>query len=434
MTNAAADAGRAPGPINQISRRLDGSAGRRHWVALTLISLASLFNYMDRMLLAVVSHPLKTEFGLTDTELGLLTGVAFALFYAMMGLPLGRLADRRSRKHVLAACLALWSVMTMATGWATSFLHLVAARILVAVGEAGCNPAAYSLLADNFEPRRRNLALGLFTAGSMLGVVAGFSLGGWISAQYGWRAVFLWLGAPGLLLAAAILFVMKEPVRGAFDKVETTPPPAFRAAMKLLLRNRAFVFLLIASGTNAVSFFGMSQWLPQFFIRSHGLTLGQVGWLFGTAFGFGMFLGTILGGIVGTRLGARSNGTPLFFCGALMIAIIPLYVAALLTPSITFAICCTFLAAMLFAAQTGPTSAATQNLVPVNVRATAASLALLSVALIGIGLGPLLAGAASDLLAKSYGDDGLRFALIGLQIFNLLAAAAFFETARSASR
>jgi predicted MFS family arabinose efflux permease len=389
---------------------------------MALLSIVSLFNYMDRMLLAAVSQPIKTEFGLSDTQLGLLTGVTFAFFYAMMGIPMGRMADRLSRKHMLAICLGCWSVMTAVTGWATSYVQLLLARMFIAVGESGCTPTSYSLIADTFIARHRNLALGLFNGASMIGVVLGFALGGWISQTYGWRAAFHFLGAPGIILAVGILFVMKEPIRGIMDGKLADKAPPTRVALRTLLGNKAFVFLLLGLGFNSIGVYGVSQWMPQFFIRSHGLSLAQVGFLFGIAFGLGMFVGNLLGGVIGQRLGRHGLGTPMLLSVITSLIIIPLYFGALLIETHSIAIVITAAAAVIGAAANPPSSAACQNFVPADVRATAAALTLLSVAIMGIGLGPLLIGMASDALTPHFGTDGLRYALMALQIVNLLAA------------
>ena len=368
------------------------------WTTLSVLCAVSIFNYMDRMLLAAVSQPLKVEFSLSDTQLGLLTGVAFALFYASMGIPMGRLTDRVSRKRLLAACLGCWSLMTALTGFAANYIQLLIARMLIAVGESGCTPAAYSLVADNFAPRQRNFALGLFNGASMLGVIAGFVLGGWISEHYGWRSAFYFLGLPGLLLAVIVLVVMREPVRGATDLRVADAAPPTRIALRMLLGDRSFVMLLLAISANSIGVYGITQWMPQFYIRTHGLSLSQVGIFFGVAFGLGMFIGNLLGGAIGARLGVRSIGAPLWLSVIASLSIIPLYVGALLVSSSAIAIALTFGAAVIGAAANPPSVAASQNLPPSNVRGTAASLALLVTAVGGIGLGPLLIGMASDAL------------------------------------
>ncbi len=401
---------------------------RHGWTALALLCVANLFNYMDRMLLAATAQPVKQEFGLSDTQLGLLTGMAFAFFYAVVGLPMGRLADRVSRKRLLAGCLALWSLVTAATGFAQNFAQLALARVTIAIGEAGVSPSATSMIGDYFPRRRRNFASGLFVGGSMIGIIAGFSLGGWISQEYGWRAAFWVLGAPGLLLALVFLLVVREPKRGAMDDV-LLDPLSNREAVRAIWENRAFKILAFACGVNAMVVFGVSQWTPLFLIRNHGLSLAQVGVLFGIGYGLGMFFGQLLGGLLGDRLTRRSFSAPLFGSAVVSLIATPIFVGAMWVESYEAAVALIFVSALILAMANPPSNAAVHIVLPPNMRGTGAATVSLHVALIGIGLGPTLVGFASDALAPSFGDDSLRMALTLLQAVNLLAAALYAATA-----
>jgi MFS transporter, Spinster family, sphingosine-1-phosphate transporter len=248
-------------------------------IALALLAIVNVLNYFDRVLITVVAGPVKKYFALSDTELGLLSGPAFVGVYITTTLLFGWLADRRNRRNVMAGVLALWSIMTLLGGAAQNFLQLAIARAGVGFGEAGSNPASLSMLSDYYPPARRGRAVAIFQASGMIGILLSFLVGGWVASAYGWRAVFLIAGIPGLLVAAALLYFVKEPARSGLPPEQA--PLSLRESLGLLRANRAYCWIVLASGLSVFGNLGIMQWLPQFFIRSHHMKLTEIGMFFG---------------------------------------------------------------------------------------------------------------------------------------------------------
>ncbi|QQN75315.1 MFS transporter [Croceicoccus sp. YJ47] len=261
-------------------------------MALGLLATINMMNYYDRLLVVVMSEPLRQEFDLSDTQYGLLTGPAFVLVYALASLTFGRLADVCNRGRLIAFAIALWSAMTALCGFAKSFPMLALARAGIGIGEGGSNPAGLSLLSDHFPPQKRVNALALFQAGGMVGMLGSFLIASQIAIAHGWRAAFFIAALPGLLLAVASLIFLREPMRGRHDAQTAddaaAEPGSFMGTARDLWRNRAYRWLCAAASTGVFSSLGMLVWLPQFFIRYHGLNQSQVGLLFGPVAALGL--------------------------------------------------------------------------------------------------------------------------------------------------
>ena len=406
---------------------------RRAAVTVAMLTLITCVSYMDRVMLGALAPLVKAEFTLSDTQLGILTGFAFTLFYAICGIPMARYADRGSRRALISLSLALWSAMTAACGLAQSYVQLLLARFAVGVGEAGSAPASFSLMSDLYPAQRRPLVFGIYLSGTMLGIVLGLALAGWLGVRFGWRWAFYLLGLPGILLAALAYRVIVEAPRGAHDVQRSGASTAVdtRTALTLLITNRPLVWLTIANGLQAFSVLGMSQWLPSFFVRTHELPLQTIALFFGVAFGFGMLLGQIAGGILGSRL-ARRNPTTLAVSIAASVAVAPCYVLALWLPNASGAIAATFVAAFVGALINPSAAAAGQTLVEPHLRATAQAVINLAVSSVGMGLGVLLVGMLSDALQPAFKDESLRYALTAAQVMTLLAALCFAASSRAA--
>lgn len=402
------------------------------WYAIAILTAVSFFNYMDRMVLAVLLEPIKAELGLTDGQLGLLSGLAFAAFYATLGIPLARLADRSSRVRLLAACLALWSVMTAATGLARTFGQLFLARVGVGVGEAGCVPAAHSLIGDYLPPARRALGISIFQAGGLAGLSAGLVITGLLADHYGWRAALWIVGLMGTPLALIILFTMKEPPRRG-HVAEAAGEPA-RVAIGALLRRPALRHLVLALSIGAFGTYGLTQWVPAFFIRIHGLSLTQIGLFSGTASGLGGICGVMLGGWLAMRLIPRDPRWELWLPAIAYGGSAPLYAAVFLAPSPWLAIGIKLFATFLAASGGGVALSAIQSFAEPHRRATAISLTLFLSSLLGLGLGPWLVGEASDALAPAFGKESLRYALLMSTGALVWAGLHFLLSARRAVR
>jgi predicted MFS family arabinose efflux permease len=402
------------------------------WWGLALLSAASFFNYLDRMVIAVLVEPMKRDLGLSDTQMGLVSGLAFALLYATAGLPLARLADRGRRVPLLATCLAAWSLMTALTGQVRNFLELFLVRMGVGIGEAGCVPAAHSLIADYFPPERRALALGIFQAGGLLGLTIGLAIAGWLADTQGWRTALLVVGLAGLPLALLIALALPEPARGH----SAGPPPAESAlvAIKALLARPVFLQVLLGISVGAFAAYGKAQWYPAFYVRSHGLTLTQIGFYGSLASGLGGIIGILAGGAAMIRLRQRDPRWELWLPMAGYLAAIPFALLTLWLADYRMAFLAQFLAVLAAASGGGASLAALQGQAEPHRRATAAALMLILSSLIGLGLGPVAVGSLSDLLTPRFGADGLRIAMLCATTIYAWAALHFALAARAAAR
>jgi predicted MFS family arabinose efflux permease len=401
--------------------------------AVILLTLVSFANYVDRMVLNALSQPIKHEFGLSDTELGLLTGFAFVLLYAFAALPVAALADRTSKGLVLSCCLAVWSLATAACGITRSYVQLLTARFAVGIGESGCQPIGYALIADYFPSARRATPTGWFLVGNSLGITAGFMLGGWLGQAYGWRTAFVAVGLPGLLLAAILaVFTFRNPQPRAAspDPVQ----PRVLGGVPLLLGNGTFRWVLAANGIYSFMIFGPVAWLTPFFMRSHALSLRSAALWTGLAIGIGMAVGMVAGGAAADRLWRRSNAAPQLFCMAAALATGAAYLVVLNLADIRLVIAATFLASGIGALATPTNIVMVQNLCDPRLRAVAASLATLTISLVGVGLAPLAVGMMSDALTPAFGAEALRYSLMISLVVSLATAAVNYRLYRLLSR
>lgn len=411
----------------------------RTHLSLALLALVYIFSYIDRQVIAIVIEPIKHEFGASDTLMGLLTGLAFGLLYAALGVPVGRLADRSSRRRIVAVCCTLWSFATLACGLATQFWQLLLARMGVAVGEAGGMAPSISLVSDLYPKHRRSLAISLFMMGPHFGVLIGLALGGWIAQHHGWRATFLWAGAPGIVLGALVWLFVREPRRGGFDTAPAAAAPApaepLWAQTQRLLAIPAFRHIALACGVAGIAGYGYGVWTPSFLVRTHGLTIAQAGLMFGVASGCGAVGGALFSGWLCDRLVLRDVrwqvGLP-----ALGVALsIPAALAFLLWPAgATWSLgalrvphAMAFAVAFGFLASWWPSLSysAISQMVAASERSVAAALLNLFLTLFGVGAGPLVTGAISDMLTPVYGAQALRWALVAVMSLLLLTVLFF---------
>jgi predicted MFS family arabinose efflux permease len=386
---------------------------RRAWYVLAVLTLVMAISYVDRFALAILLIPIKAELQLSDTAIGLLTGLAFSLFYALCSLPIARLADRGSRKLILIASLVTWSAMTGVTGAVTQVWHLFLARFGVGAGEAGAVPAAYSMLGDLFPPQRRTTALAIFTAGGPLGMLLAFAIGGWLGASVGWRAAFLLLALPGLLFAALVLGTIREPSRGT----NVAKPETVALVLGRTLRNRRLFHYLLGYSVSVLLLYGQLQWLPAFFQRSFGVEGTVLGVSIAMTRGLGTIAGLVLGGVVADWLGRRDARWPdrmVLGCNAL--GLLP-QAGVLLTHQLDIAYALSVAAGFVTALAIGPMTAAIQAEAAPRERATIGGLMLVLSSVLGIGGGPLLVGVGSDLLAAQAGVESLRYALLLVLLF-----------------
>lgn len=392
--------------------------------ALALLLVAFVLNFIDRQILSILAEDIRKEIELSDTALGLLAGIAFALFYTFAGIPIARWADRGSRRTIISLAILVWSVLTAATGLATSFGQLVAARIGVGVGEAGCSPPAHSLIADMFPPERRATALAVYSLGIPIGASLGAILGGWIGQHYGWRNAFMAVGIPGVLVALVVRFTLREPQRGGSDigPASAGPRESVREVLGFMLRLPAFVHMACGASLHAFYGYGAAFFVPVFLIRVHHLDKVEVGaWLGLIGLTTGV-VGIFLGGAISDRLGKHDAGWYMRVPAFASLLGIPFSLLFYLWPDPRTAILLSVPGALLGGVYLGPTFAMTQTIVRPSMRALASAILLFIINLIGLGLGPTLVGRLSDVLKPSYGDESVRYALLWVVVVGALWA------------
>ena len=401
---------------------------------LLLLLLAYIFNFVDRQIIGVLAVPIKAELDLSDRQLGLMGGIAFAIFYSTLALPIAWLADRKSRIAIISASVAVWSLFTALCGFAQNFWQLFVARMGVGIGEAGGVAPSYSLISDYFPASSRARALAFFSLGIPIGSALGIYFGGWIASSVDWRTAFIVVGLAGIPAAILLKLFVPEPQRGATDAVLSDAAPPFGEVARTLARNPSFWLLSFGAASCSILGYGLIFWLPSFFARSFGLELSQIGWFYGSIVLVGGVLGTWLGGVIADRLGpARPGAYALIPAIAFLIAA-PTYAAALFAPSLAVGWVLFVIPQMLGLAWLGPVLAAIQLLVPSNMRATASASFLLINNFIGIGFGIWVFGEMSTRMAAAYGDQSLRYSVLYGLGFYLVSATFYLLAARRLSR
>lgn len=410
--------------------------GRR--VALLLLTAVGTVNFVDRQILSVLAEPIRQELHLNDTQLGLLTGLSFALFYAIMGVPAAMLADRVNRVRLVAAACLIWSGFTGACAFAGSFWQLALARFGVGTGEAGGTAPSLSILADYYPPEKRPAVIGLFTVNGPLGVFIGASLGGWAAEQFGWRGAFLLVAGIGVVAALLLALLVREPLRGGLDpghgEAARPKPASLPATLKVFLSRPTLRLLLLASGLSAFVSYGMLNWIPAYLMRVQGMPLGEIARWFGPAAGLCMGLGIWGGGALVNRLGKRDLRAYAYVPGIAVLLTAPTLALAVMASSwqsslllmLVPMVCCTMF--------TAPALALVQNLSPVGARATATALVLLAFNIVGLGGGPLAIGMMSDALSAAGQPTPLRTALLCAAPVAVLAACVYFALSRVVGR
>jgi len=379
---------------------------------LLLLLLAYVFNFLDRQILSILKIPIKAELGLTDTQLGLMGGIAFASLYSTLAIPLARYADRGRRVSVVAWSVAVWSSFTALCGLAGNFWQLFAARMGVGIGEAGGVAPSYALIADYFTPQRRARALAIFSLGIPIGSAIGLFFGGWIATVLNWRWAFVLIGLAGIPVAIALRRFVPEPPLAAQDDGSAIPEPSFRDVMALLLTKPSFWLLSFGAAAASICGYGLGFWLPSYFNVSLGLPLDQIGYYFGTIVLIGGSLGIWFGGWLGDKLGGARPGAYALVPGIAFLLAAPLYFIAINQNSLGAGLVLYTIPYMLSLAWLGPVVNAVQHLVPAAMRATASASLLLINNLIGIGFGTFIFGYLSDVLKPEYGADSLRISLL----------------------
>ncbi|MCP5182005.1 MAG: MFS transporter [Pseudomonadales bacterium] len=402
-------------------RSLFTPATRRY--VLGILVVVYTFNFIDRQILSILLGPIKQELDISDTALGALTGFAFALFYATLGIPIARLADRGNRRNLIAVALTVWSAMTALSGLVQNFWQLLAARIGVGVGEAGCSPPAHSMIADYYPANQRATALGIYALGIPFGILFGFLAGGWMNEFFGWRAAFFLVGVPGLLLALVFRFTVKEPPRGmAEGRTLSSEQPGVMETFAYLWKKHSFRHMAIGGGLTAFVGYGLTTWAPSFLERSHHMSSGEIGTWLGLILGIPGGIGIALGGYLADRFGARDTRWFLWIVSVALLVGVPFSIGFYLAPTPTVALLFLMLPVALGNFYQATTFSQTQGLVELHMRSVAAAVLLFILNIIGLGLGPQAVGALSDLLMDRFGTESLRYSLLFFSLFNIWAA------------
>ncbi|HEX4301640.1 MAG TPA: MFS transporter [Rhizomicrobium sp.] len=403
----------------------------RHYV-LFMVTLVFVVNYLDRQVLAILLPLIKAEFHVSDSALGLLTGPAFVVLYATLGVPLALMADRVNRRNLIAGSLALFSLMTVLCNYTVSFWQLLAARVGVGIGEAGTGPSINAIIADLYPPKERASALAIYSAGLNVGLLFAFFGGGWVAQHYGWRMAFLLAGLPGLVLVFLFLFTVEEPKRGYSEGLaDGGAAPGLIATAKVLWGQRSFRFLSLGTSMSAFGGYAAIAFVPSFLARSHGMTPAQIGLLLSITTGIFGFIGTVLSGIVADRVGKGDIGRSMLVPVVATFIGLPFAPVFYLSPNLMFVMIALAIPAFLGASYLGPAYSATQGLVPLRMRATAAAILLFVLNMIGLGLGPLGVGILSDLLTPWLHQDALRWALLSTTITSLIGAFFYWQSSRT---
>jgi MFS family permease len=396
---------------------------RSHYTLLVLLFVYTM-SFIDRQIMGILIQPIKEEFQVSDTAMGLLSGLTFALFYSVLAIPFGRYADRANRRNFVAYCCAAWSAMTALCGMATGYWSLALARVGVAVGEAGGTAPSLSMIADHYPPERRGRAMGVYWLGPQLGILFGLTLGGWIAQHHGWRAAFIWMAIPGILAAVMLRYTAVEPQRGMWD-AEVAKPPSDNESLtdifKSLWASKVFMRITFAGLLMGFTGYGIGIWTPAFLVRSHGMTLQGAGAVMGLLGGTAAALGAVLSGWLYDTLAKRDVrwriGVPLLGC----LLSLPTGLGFYLLPAgdtwqlgsfvIPHAVGAYLLFGVTAVWWTAPVYAVLSELIAPHRRATALSIFSLGLTMVGGGLGPLLVGMLSDQLTSYWGTEALRISL-----------------------
>ena len=431
------------------------SDGYRRY-ALGLLLVIYTLNFLDRQVLNILMEPIKEEFGLRDWQLGALSGLAFALFYTTLGIPIARAAETKHRGWIISAAVLVWSGFTVLCGMASSFWTLMLCRIGVGVGEAGCTPPAHSLITDYVPKAKRASAIAFYSIGTPLGTVVGLVVGGVVGSEYGWRTAFFVAGAPGVIVAIIAALTLVEPRRrmqamataAAASATAAAASPTFKAALAILATKKTFWLIAFAASIKAFIGYGHAPFTASFFLREHAAEIGALATSFGmkplgflsialsAMGGVAGIVGAWLGGVIADRYAARDLRGYVVVPAIASVITIPIYITAVSLPSAAWAIVLLAFPALLGTLWYGPVYASAQSLVPPQARATAAAMILFIINLIGLGLGPLGVGIMSDVLGEGLGlgkAEGIRWALIGSTLFGFIAAWLFW-TARKTIR
>lgn len=403
------------------------------------LAIVYTFNFMDRQIMSILQEPIRKEMGLSDTELGMLTGFIFALFYTTFGIPVAWLSDRFRRTWIMAAACGIWSLFTAGCGLAGNFTQLAVARVMVGAGEAGGSPPSYSLISDYFPPKERGVGLAIYSLGVPVGSALGIALGGWVAANYSWRTAFIAVGLPGLVLALIMLVTMREPKRGALDPVlagqtEHEAAPPIWAALAAFFSSRTMVLTAISSGLSAFVGYAMLSWNPPLLERVKGMSLKEVAGYYSIVLGVTGVIGTFAAGWIVDRLGHRDRRWYAWVPAIAFALTVPALAGVLWAPTWPIALAFLAVPALLNNMYLAPALAVVQNAAPPSRRTMAGATLLFILNLVGLGGGPVYLGHISDMAKPAHGDHSLLYGFAALFPVILLTIGAHLLAAQSIAR
>ena len=406
------------------------SRGRSNYV-LGVLFLVYVINFIDRQVLSVFIGPIKEEFGVSDTAMGLLVGFAFALFYTIAGIPIARWADRGNRRSIIALGLTVWSAMTVACGLARNFVQLALLRVGVGVGEAAGSPPAHSLISDYFPPERRATAMGVYSSGIYIGSALAYLGGGYLRAHFDWRTAFIVLGIPGLLVALLVRFTVREPPRGYSEQGRmSTDRTTFGETLTYLLSCRSWTYIAAGSCFLSITGYGVLMWGYEFFGRVHGMTPMTIGMWMAAVVGLGGSLGAYGGGALADRLGSQDPAWYMRLPAITTALSLPFAVVFLLAGSSLVSLAFFFVFYVLANVYVPAMHTINQNLSKLRMRATAAAILLFIVNLVGAGLGPFIVGFLTDMFAPQYGQEAIRYSLLTVAMTGVVGAVLLWLSSR----
>ena len=383
------------------------------YYALGILTIVYSINFIDRQLLSILQESIKADLMLSDAQLGLLTGFAFALFYTFAGLPIASLADRSNRRNIVAISLTIWSGMTAISGLAQNYWQLLAARVGVGIGEAGGSPPSHSMISDIFPPEKRASAIGFYSTGISIGILFGFLFGGWLNEFFGWRVAFFVVGVPGVLLALVLYLTVPEPIRGlAENKASTGDNPSMMTVFKVLLSRRSFLFMALGAAMNAFAGYSTANWVASFMIRTHQMPTGELGTWLALIIGVGGAIGVFGSGVIADKLGKTDKRWYMWVAVCACVISVPLQISTFLVNDPYTALMCMVIPSVLSNAYLGATIASVHGMVGLKMRAVSSALLFFILNMIGLGMGPTTVGLVSDLLVDQHGVDSLRYAMM----------------------
>lgn len=416
----------------QVAAQADAVAARpsiRRYYVLGILTVVYALNFLDRTIFNVLIEPIKKEFVLSDTTMGLLAGFGFVLFYSLLGIPIARIADRLNRRNIVAIAFAFWSAMTALCGMASSVATLALARIGVGIGESAGTPASQSLVADLFNKNERPRALGIYAIGTYLGVFLGYFIGGYVNQHYGWRMAFYTAGLPGIVLAAVLWLTVSEPRRGAM--AETFTPEPLGPTLGFLASQKTFIIVLVGFCLTTFTNYATGAWIPPFLARVHHLSSVEIGTYAGTFKGLAGMAGTLVGGLVVAQISQRDDRWKLWAPAITSGLAGPVFAVCMLTQDFKTMVAALAATSFLVGFHLGPIFAIAQTVAKPSMRALASAIILLTATCFGQGVGPLAVGMLNDALKNDYGANAVRYSLLSAAVMTTLGALLFVWAARS---